>query len=179
MKKKSAIITGLLIPVILLLAIGCDTGGSNGGGGTTPITVTYNSGTGNTSGTVPVDAKAYVSGETVTVLDNTGDLVGALIGGDHAGSGIKQRVVGWSTDSGATTAEYGAGDTFTITEDTTLYAIYTTGTDVLGKVGPAGGWVFYDAGSTQSWGRYLEAAPKSTEWTSNVWGGEGKDGIRS
>ena len=33
----------------------------------------------------------------------------------------------------------------------------------IGDVGPGGGVVFYDAGSTQSWGRYLEAAPASCE----------------
>lgn len=40
----------------------------------------------------------------------------------------------------------------------------------LRSIGPAGGWIFYDAGSTQSWGRYLEAAPASTGWTSKQWG---------
>jgi hypothetical protein len=137
-------------------------------------TVTYHP-NGGTAGTAPTDSTDYSSGDTVTVLGNTGNLVGALVGGDHTGSGIKQRFVGWNTNSGATTAEYVAGDTFTITENTTLYAIYTTGTDVLQKVGPAGGWVFYDAGSTQSWGRYLEAAPESSEWPGEEWGDYGTE----
>ena len=45
----------------------------------------------------------------------------------------------------------------------------------MGKVGPAGGWVFYDAGSIESWGRYLEAAPASTEWTYKGWGNYGTE----
>src|SRR6056297_1960961 len=123
-----------------------------------------------TTGTVPANVTEYSSGNVVTVLGNTGNLVGIELIGEHTGSGIKQRFIGWNTDSGATTAQYNAGDTVTIVENTTLYAVYTTGTDVLGKVGPAGGWVFYDAGSIESWGRYLEAAPASTEWGSKGWG---------
>jgi len=40
----------------------------------------------------------------------------------------------------------------------------------IGKAGPAGGLIFYDKGSYSDGWRYLEAAPKSTEWTGKEWG---------
>lgn len=45
--------------------------------------------------------------------------------------------------------------------DITLYAQWTTDASVIRKIGPAGGYIFYDKGSysgTPPW-RYLEAAP--------------------
>jgi len=47
----------------------------------------------------------------------------------------------------------------------------TGGVCAVGETGPGGGKVFYDAGSVQSWGRYLEAAPAdvaSTTWCNNT-----------
>ena len=47
----------------------------------------------------------------------------------------------------------------------------TGGVCAVGETGPGGGKVFYDAGSLQSWGRYLEAAPAdaaSTTWCNNT-----------
>ncbi len=127
-----------------------------------PYSITYN-GNGNTSGTVPEDNTDYGSGDFVTVLDNSGNLIGALIR-----DGIKQRFVEWNTQSNGGGTTYMVGSSFSITGSTTLYAIYTSGTDVGRKIGPAGGLVFYDAGSIYSWGRYLEAAP-SDQSTSFQW----------
>lgn len=41
----------------------------------------------------------------------------------------------------------------------------------VGDVGPGGGIVYYDAGSTQWWGRFLEARTTSTP-AGGIWGGK-------
>lgn len=44
---------------------------------------------------------------------------------------------------------------------------------VIGDTGPGGGIVFYDAGSDQDWGRYLEVAPSDWRGSSDpvlAWG---------
>jgi uncharacterized repeat protein (TIGR02543 family) len=75
--------------------------------------VTYD-GNGNTAGNVPVDANDYENGDTVTVLDNTGNLV-------RTG----YTFTGWNTaDTGNGTA-YAPGDTFNMgSSDVTLYAMW-------------------------------------------------------
>ncbi|MFD0711821.1 InlB B-repeat-containing protein [Paenibacillus sp. GCM10027626] len=73
-------------------------------------TVTYN-GNGSTGGSVPADSGAYESGETVTVLGNTGNLTK---------SGYT--FAGWNTQADGQGADYTASKTFVITKDTVLYA---------------------------------------------------------
>ena len=78
------------------------------------FSVTYN-GNGNTGGTVPVDGNSpYNSGATVTVLGNTGALV-------KTGSTF----AGWNTAADGSGTSYSPGNTFAITANTTLYAMWT------------------------------------------------------
>ena len=121
--------------------------------------VTYN-GNGNLLGTIPSGSGKYLSGETVTVLGNNGNLTGPYLEGAHVGSGIMQRFITWNTLEDGTGTDYPPGSTFEITEDITLYAIYTSDNDPLRKIGPAGGYIFYHdtADEYPSW-TYLESAP--------------------
>ncbi len=49
--------------------------------------------------------------------------------------------------------------------------VQTPGDYKIGDTGPGGGIVFFDAGSVQPWGRYLEAGPQlaPTEWCGEDW----------
>ena len=77
---------------------------------TAAYSVTYDD-NGSTGGSVPTDATEYSSGATVTVKGNTGSLE-------------KEGFIfaGWNTDPDGEGTEYVAGDTFSISADTTLYA---------------------------------------------------------
>ena len=78
-------------------------------------TVTYN-GNGATGGTVPVDASSpYLTGEPVIVLGNTGSLVKT-----------GYTFAGWNTEANRSGIAYAAGDFFTISANTTLYAVWTS-----------------------------------------------------
>lgn len=75
--------------------------------------VTYN-GNGNTGGTVPTDSTWYESGETVTVLGNTGSLTK---------DGYTWTCWNTAADGGGT--DYDPTDTFNLSGMTTLYAKWT------------------------------------------------------
>ena len=118
------------------------------------LQVTYD-GNGNTAGTAPADPSEYDGGSTVTLSSNTGHLEGTILFGS-----TKKQFLGWSTDPAAAAVQYRAGETFSITSNTTFYAVYTA----LRVTGPAGGLIFYDKGNNNKGWRYLEAAP-------NTWSG--------
>ena len=78
------------------------------------FTVTYN-GNGSTAGGVPGDASHYLTGATVTVLDNTGSLA-------RAG----YIFAGWNTKADGTGTPYAGGATFTMgSASVVLYAQWT------------------------------------------------------
>ena len=79
-------------------------------GGTITYSVTYD-GNGNTGGAVPTDGTAYESGDVVTVLGNTGNLVKA-----------GYIWAGWNTLASGEGTTYLANETFNISANTTLYA---------------------------------------------------------
>jgi|GEM_PF-1227714 len=73
-------------------------------------TVSYN-GNGNTNGTVPTDDNEYYDNNEVTVLGNTGNLKKT----DHI-------FIGWNTQADGKGTDYADNTTFSITQDTTMYA---------------------------------------------------------
>jgi hypothetical protein len=119
-------------------------------------TVTYD-GNGFTAGNPPSGSPfIYTLNGTVTVPGNTGDFRGPLIQ-----DGITQRFTGWNTAADGTGTAYAADDTFIMgSADITLYAQWTTDSSVITKIGPAGGYIFYeDTGYAFPTWQYMEAAP--------------------
>ncbi|MGA7740426.1 MAG: InlB B-repeat-containing protein, partial [Polyangia bacterium] len=91
-------------------------GGGGGGGGGNGYAVTYD-GNGATTGSVPIDSNSYGTGQTVTVLGNTGDLV-------YTG----YTFVGWQTKADGSGTTYAQGQTFPMgAANVTLYALWAGG----------------------------------------------------
>jgi uncharacterized repeat protein (TIGR02543 family) len=109
----------------------------------TPTYTVIYEGNGKTGGDVPTDGSSpYIAGSTVTVLANTGSLV-------KSGTTF----AGWNTQGDGNGITYLQGNTFTINEDTPLYAEwrpnYTVTYDPNGSTsGTAPGVSSYAAGST-------------------------------
>lgn len=106
------------------------------------FTITYNIGTGNSSGTVPLDSSGYIYNQSAVVLGNTGSLKGPEI--PNGVYNVYQDFDSWNTATDGSGTAYTEGSTITVTQDTILYAIYENATTIVGKTGPAGGIVFYD-----------------------------------
>lgn len=110
------------------------------------------------------DIEIIASGGKATVKDNTGSLLGPIIKNN-----ITQYFIGWDTDKTATTPTYQAGDEISnVIKNITLYAIYTSDKDIIGKIGPAGGYVFYEG--TYSGIKYAyELSPVMLEVSGKTW----------
>jgi N-acetylneuraminic acid mutarotase len=169
----------LAAPAIVLVLAAC----GGGGGGSTPTptpatyTVTY-SGNTNSGGAVPSDANTYTSGQSVTVLGNTGSLV-------KTGYSF----TGWNTVANGTGTTYTQGQSFTMgSSNVTLAALWTavatstsewtwvtgTSTVTLSETAAYGTQGVAASGNTPG-GRYAPAS--CTDGSGNFWmfGGWGYD----
>jgi uncharacterized repeat protein (TIGR02543 family) len=129
---------------------------------TQQYTLNYNA-TGASAGTVPTQSTATAG--TSLIIESQGNLRGTLIT-----DGITQRFTGWNTQSDGSGPYYQPGETLIMPPShLTMYAQWTDDGDVIGKVGPAGGIVFYENPNHEvdSW-RYLEAwaadEPGTYQW---------------
>jgi len=129
----------------------------------TGLKVMYN-GNGYTNGLVPSDRNYYQEGDTVTIKNSYTQTAGNLVKIEDTSVSTSKAYYcsGWSDGTNI----YNEGATITVgTSDIILTAQWTA--YVVGDTGPAGGKIFYDAGSYRadlvnpsygSW-RYLEAPP--------------------
>lgn len=121
-------------------------------------TVTYSVSNANQIGTLPSDATEYVENANVIVASNT--LVEVITAND--GTEISKEFVGWEDEDDNV---YFAGDSFSITKNTILYAVFSS-TAVRGET--VSGYVFYDKGSYSDGWRYIECA-KSDKGSIRWW----------
>jgi len=98
--------------------------------------------------------------DTTTDLPSQGSL-------DKRQDGIIMRFNGWHDG----VAIKQPGDIVTVTSDLTFTAQWS----VIGGVGPAGGYVFYDKTAVTDGWRYLEVAPPTAVATTHQWGKSGTD----
>jgi uncharacterized repeat protein (TIGR02543 family) len=98
----------IVVSAILLTFLGCPVENTN-------ARVIYENGQ-STGGNVPTDSTSYDSGDTITVLDNSGNLI-------RTGFTFN----GWNTQLDGNGTSYVAGDTFTIgSQNVTLYPQFSS-----------------------------------------------------
>ncbi len=118
------------------------------------------------TGSAPTNSFNYPPGSESNVIAISGLVMGPSVPGHPD---VHQRFLGWSLDPDAVNPQLTTDSAFLITGDTTLYAVYTSDADPLGKIGTGGGNIFYydSANDYPDW-TYLEAA----RWESAVllWG---------
>lgn len=87
----------------------------------------------------------------------------ALLGALAASALVLSACGSGSSESSSPAAGTPAAESSAVVETTEVFMV--------GDTGPGGGVVFYDAGSDQSWGRYLEAGPQlaPAEWCGDDW----------
>jgi hypothetical protein len=121
------------------------------------------------SGDIPAEIEFYKTGDTVTVLGNTGEL-------ERTGYEFSS----WNTEADGSGDAYQPDDTLIIgSEHVTLYAIWeeiVEGVYAIGDTGPAGGMIFYiDEDDEFDW-TYLESAPAGWYDTDSdpgsIWGSD-------
>ena len=120
----------------------------------------------------------YGNIKITTVTEGTLYLNGTRQG--NVSAGATANLTDLSTGSHSLEMRYTDGEketkTVTVQKDRTASLAFTykpaskTGEYKIGDRGPAGGWIFYDKGSYSDGWRYLEAAPKETEWNNKEWG---------
>ena len=131
----------------------------------------YYDANGASAGTVPMQTASVAS--TSLPVPVQGNLRGPAIMDD-----ITQRFTGWNTQPDGSGSNYQPMDTLIMpASNLTLYAQWTDDGGVIGKIGQAGGLVFYENSnySEDGW-RWLEAAHEDINIAGNVffnWGGDG------